>query len=450
MVNPSYGIPAPPNRPTRFPPPAWRNCRAWLAPGTYTDPFVVPQNVYQLYVVVIGAGGSGGLSNNSGGFGLSATGGGGGGCISAILDVVPGQPLPTITVGAGGAALTTSGNGNAGGTSSFGSLMTATGGGGGTQNYATATGINGGTGGTGSGADGCRSRVAAAGGRGGNRATTPGTSFWAICTGGGAPGTPYGDGGRGGDHINSSWNGTAAILTGGGGIAGGNGGDITVATSWSGSTASSGGGAFRVPCGDINATTTSNNYSTGGAGTYGRSLPLRSPGITQGPGGPGFGVFGGESGTTAVTNGSLLNSLLPSQPWQFLVDPSVLAGSGGGCVNSAASVPTGNGGLGAGGGAGFPGIQTSGRLTCAGGVGGGGGAVFASASGDCQFTNISLGFGGGGAIHSRGTSGQNTQTNNGIGGGGGGMAIETGSGAVFSRHGTGGDGAVFIFWTEGF
>lgn len=450
-----YGYPLPPNRPTRVAPPKWANCQAWLSPGTYTTPFVVPQNVYQLYAVVIGAGGSGALSSSNSGSGLSATGAGGGGCIAAILDVVPGQTLPTITVGAGGAPLTAvNANGNPGGTSSLGAIMSATGGSGGVQSTAGTSALAGGAGGVGSGADGCRARVAASGGRGGNRSATSSTNWFGLVTGGGAAGTPYGNGGNGGDiTITGGWNGSANLVTGGGGIAGGDGGDISVAgTSWTGNRAATGGGAFRFSAGDISLTTTGNNFLTGGAGTYGRSANIGGNfgGSARTMGGPGFGVVGGRSSTGAESNGSVLNTLYAFEPFSFLVDPSSFVGSGAGTMDGGApTVPCGVGGFGAGGASGTAGAGTAGILAGAGNVGGGGGGNW-TVSTDGFYSNISLGLGGGGGFYSNQGGGGAYQTSTIMGGGGGGMAVETATVNAFRVHGGGGDGAVFIFWTEGY
>ena len=92
----TYGYPLPPNAPTRIAPPEWRSCKLITAT---TSAEVVPQNVYQMLAMVWGGGGQGG--------------GGGGGFAMGIIDVVPGQLLPTITVATGGA----------GGSSSFGACL---------------------------------------------------------------------------------------------------------------------------------------------------------------------------------------------------------------------------------------------------------------------------------------------------------------------------------------
>lgn len=100
-----YGFSKPPATSLRIAPPEWRSYK--LITET-TSEEVVPQNVYQIKVMVWGAGDAGVVGNYPGA---------GGGFAEAIIDVVPGQLLPTITVGT-----------TAGSTSSFGALISATGG----------------------------------------------------------------------------------------------------------------------------------------------------------------------------------------------------------------------------------------------------------------------------------------------------------------------------------
>jgi hypothetical protein len=114
--------------------------QTYTVPSTYT--WTKPSGDYVL-VEIWGAGGSGGKDTYAGG-------GGGGGYTSFI---VPASILPStvsVTVGAGGASVSSSGPGNAGGSSSFGSFATATGGAAGLGNsasnpYPQAAGGTGGT-----------------------------------------------------------------------------------------------------------------------------------------------------------------------------------------------------------------------------------------------------------------------------------------------------------------
>lgn len=134
-------------------PPEWRTAKL-ITKTTSTE--VVPQNVYQILVMVWGAGAPG--------EGAVGKGGAGGGFAMGIVDVTPGQVLPTITIGV-----------NAGQSSSFGALISATG------------AIGWSSPGQGFVAPTVRSAFTAVGGLGGGSANG----------GGGASGSPYGDGGNG-------------------------------------------------------------------------------------------------------------------------------------------------------------------------------------------------------------------------------------------------------------
>lgn len=97
----------------------------WSVPGSHT--FVVPPYISQIRVRVLGAGGGG-----NGGTGISiaqGTGGGGGGFAMGVFNVSPGAAF-AVTVGLGGRGgrLGTAALPTAGGSSSFGALLTATGG----------------------------------------------------------------------------------------------------------------------------------------------------------------------------------------------------------------------------------------------------------------------------------------------------------------------------------
>ncbi|WP_434238356.1 hypothetical protein [Aliarcobacter cryaerophilus] len=81
--------------------------------------FTIPNDVTKIRVRVVGAGGGG----KGGG-----KGGAGGGYAHGVFDVVAGTTY-TVTVGTGGTGTTSSGTPTAGGTSSFGALISATGGG---------------------------------------------------------------------------------------------------------------------------------------------------------------------------------------------------------------------------------------------------------------------------------------------------------------------------------
>ena len=153
----SYGYPLPPNGFVRVAPSEWTQYKLIT---TTTSTETVPQNVFQMGVAVFGGGGTGGSA---------VAGGGGGGFAFGIVDVIPGQLLPTITIGASA------------GTSSFGTLLSATGG-------TNAVTITPGTGGSGSGSSLLRGFMTASGGAGGSGNNG----------GSGAAGSFYGNGGTGG------------------------------------------------------------------------------------------------------------------------------------------------------------------------------------------------------------------------------------------------------------
>ncbi|WP_434627677.1 hypothetical protein [Chromobacterium sp. CV08] len=151
--------------------------------GAYTPS---PGMVY-CDVEVLGAGGGGG--GGLGGQSSASVGGGGGagGYVRGILTAAQVGASQTITIGGAGAGGAGANAGAAGGSTSFGSLLTAGGGGGGVASIAQPQGANGGGGG---------------GAASGSVPATPGTvggmGWWAnysIGTAGAGAGTPYGAGG---------------------------------------------------------------------------------------------------------------------------------------------------------------------------------------------------------------------------------------------------------------
>lgn len=228
------------------------NSKVYDRNGSYT--FTVPTGVTEIYVAVFGAGGSGGLASSG-----NTTGGGGGGFAGGFLSVSEGAEY-AVTVGKGGLRdNTNSSDGNDGGTSSFGTFLTATGGKGGTYT-ASGTGTNyGGLGGTGTATADVINASTASGGRGGDAYYIANTKN--LCyTGGGASGSPLGDGGRGGDIYSMKSGGDT--FTGGGGWGNGHGGDINTQLS-SGNHATGGGGAMhKASSVHLNSTT---NYGIGGS-----------------------------------------------------------------------------------------------------------------------------------------------------------------------------------------
>lgn len=97
------------------------------ADGTWT----APSGCRRIRVFVVGGGGAGAGAEVTGGS-TSSFGGGGAGGAMAVSEYTPAQfgSSQTVTVGDGGTGVS-AGAGNAGGTSSFGALVTAEGGGGG-------------------------------------------------------------------------------------------------------------------------------------------------------------------------------------------------------------------------------------------------------------------------------------------------------------------------------
>lgn len=169
----------------------------WLysSGGSYT--WTRPAWVSRVLVILCGGGGGGG------GSGLSAGGGGGAGGWAWGIYSVTGVSQVTVTVGSGGICPDPHYGGTNGGTSSFGSYISATGGGGGASGHA---GGGGGVGGSGS--NGLVNGVGASGGNASGDYSGAGGSLniW-----------PYG--GRGGARVNGG-NGQAGVNYGSGGSGG--------------------------------------------------------------------------------------------------------------------------------------------------------------------------------------------------------------------------------------
>ena len=249
---------------------------------TETGSWTVPANVTSATVFVMGGGGGAGGNLTYDSSYTSFGGGGGAGRLKKQqLTITPGQSI-TVTIGAGGAAgvdRTGSGSsggiGSNGGTTSFGTLLSATGGNGGDGGSTPASG-GGGNGGAGS-----------AGGGGG------------ACSGSGGSG---GDGdycGGGGAASSSS-----GAKGGNGGIYGGGGGAM------SGTRASGGqyGGAGGVTASNLSAVAGTNTTSMsldfigeGKAGTNGITENATTERYGGGAGGGGYGGNGGNGGNGDVS-----------------------------------------------------------------------------------------------------------------------------------------------------
>lgn len=206
--------------------------QTFTANGTFT----VPAGVTVVQVECWGGGGAGGgcsNNNNRGG------GGGAGGTYTntSNVSVTPGATI-TVTVGSGGTGVSV-GNGNAGGTSSFGGLVSAIGGGGGVVGNNPAYGAgaitaNGVTmdGGAGSSANSGNGNSGAGGGGAGNG----GNGGAASGTTGGNGGLGSIPGGSGASGRTSSGNGNDAIGLSAGGGGARNGGSANPRTGGNGFT----------------------------------------------------------------------------------------------------------------------------------------------------------------------------------------------------------------------
>lgn len=324
----------------------------------------VPEGIINNQISVLLFGGGGGGNNNGGGAG------GGGNMNKGIFTVTPGQKIH-VTIGIGGAPAS---QGAAGGTSTFGDLLSATGGDGGSS-----SGGSGGTGGSaptwgsgrgyyGGGAGGTFPGDGGeyGGGGGGGAATRPWSGF--LLSNGGNGGKYGGGGGCGQSDGNSSrwstdptYGGHGGYYGGGGGslngVNGGVGGCINVLNINEGQSGLAGnGGKGGYTCwvrgGDFS---TRYNAEPGGAGTdtstwtnvtkddngYFRGNGLGgsiTPGAYyngvqhNGGGGGGGGGFGGNGGRgSGVTwSNSYLYDKEDGWYWSNIFRAEIVAGGGGG------------------------------------------------------------------------------------------------------------------------
>ena len=212
------------------------NVQTFTSSGTWTKPAYAAGS--RVLIQAWGGGGSGGKSSN-------AAGGGGGGYNERWITLSALGATETVTIGAGGTAVTTSStNGNTGGTTTFGSWVSAYGGG------------------PGSGAGGGGGAQLSAGGLGSSGAP------WTAIQGDGN--SPYaggwivgGSGGAGQVGLPSVWGGGGGGGQGGGNFAGG--ASSFGGAGGAGSTASSG-TAGSQPGGGGGATSTGTASGAGGAG----------------------------------------------------------------------------------------------------------------------------------------------------------------------------------------
>lgn len=250
------------------------NFQEFNTPGaaTWTKPSKGTVALVQLW----GAGGSGGRAQ----FGEYGSGGGGGAYAEYLFPLSALSSTETVTVGAGGASRTTNNTtGQAGGNTTFGSLLTAYGGGAGNGTDTPSAGNSAGGGG--------------GGGQGGAGASGVGT------------GTPTG--GLGGAGVGASAAGTAGASGGGAGgasmLGGGGGGGGSPSSGQSGGAGGAsekgggggGGGAQSINAGSSGGAGGASRYGGGGGGGAGAS---------GGSGAGGLSTFGGNGGAGNTGSGN--------------------------------------------------------------------------------------------------------------------------------------------------
>lgn len=252
------------------------NVQTFTSSGTWVKPAIGTM----AFVQVWGGGGSGGREAEGGG------GGGGGGYNEKWLLLSDLLSSEGVTIGAGGAAKTTDGTGNVGGTTAFGGQLYAFGGAGGGVN--TTTG-NSGPGGGGAGTHGAGhspNGTDAAGGTGGNTVYSPTAQGISNGTpgvdaefagGNGGNGTNSGIGGAGGDSVWGGAGGGGAGATngavGGNSMKGGagGGGSCDSGTAGAGGVSRDGGNGGAAGTDSANGTAGSQPGGGGGAAELGNS-----------------------------------------------------------------------------------------------------------------------------------------------------------------------------------
>lgn len=195
--------------------PAAPTTQTFGTPGSPT--WTKPANLRYITVVCIGGGGGGGGGYTGAGFQNGGSGGGGGASNSTLISAINLPATVAVTVGAAGTGGAIDTNGVDGGSSSFGSYLSANGGtkglarstSGGAGGTATGSGVAGsaGTGGTGAGKGG-------AGGAAGGYSATAGAGGAATTGNAGAgenghAGSDFGGGGGGGVSASESAGGGA-------------------------------------------------------------------------------------------------------------------------------------------------------------------------------------------------------------------------------------------------
>ena len=228
---------------------------------TKTQTWTVPDGVTSVNVFLFGGGGGGGSNAYSEGEQRAKGGGGGGGYMAkSTFTVTPKQSI-NVTIGAGGAV------GQAGGTTSFGSLLSAQGGSAGENARVDGTDGYGGKGGD--------------GGSGGAGSTGTYLNYFVHC-GAGGNGAQFGGGA--GSYEEKGGNGGTY---GGGGGAGG---------AYSGSYSGGTGGQYGGAGGDSKQNGTNGTDTTNIADIDFKGLGKAGTGYSDGGGGGGGGGYGGNGG----------------------------------------------------------------------------------------------------------------------------------------------------------
>lgn len=285
--------------------------QVFTASGSWTKPTSFTPKRVRVICIGAGGGGGGGDDNGRGGGG----GGGGGAAVEAWLDADDLAATVTVTIGAGGTGgagsvgATAATAGTVGGTTTFGSHVSAFGGGGG-GGSTTGSGGGGGGGGLSAGASGAVTVPGAGGGPDPGAAATSTVAAGSSSFGGGGgggeavancPGGSSGFGGGGGagalDASSTGAAGGASLHGCGGGGAGGAAASNGGAGGVGGTTAGGAGGV-----GTTGGAGSAGGYRSGGGGGGGHATTPGGVGGAGGVGGGGGG--GGEAATGGGTGGA--------------------------------------------------------------------------------------------------------------------------------------------------